>query len=249
MINTDNENIVRFLSNVQENEAIEWSTDLWWLEVYSGKKSLWSKFINMFSKKENSNKYTTEEFFSVIKKGKSKLTKDKANKYREKILEEISQAKLLWQNKILEKLESQALWIQKEIQILNELWLDTYVFEADLADLESVGIKDKTIYRKVIENYEGIIPKDCVEKISKAKEAKLFDDLVIIYTRNKDRAMNLDKTKKTNRNYDETKKVDPICFGRVNSTWRLFFICDWMDDECDLTLSKLQKEIDVHKIV
>lgn len=97
---------------------------------------------------------------------------------------------------------------------------------------------------KIIElaNYEREIPDDVIDKISKARE--IFDELYIIFT---------DYTKK------ETKKVashrrdkDPILFGAFKNVSdksniyiedRLFYIVDWVEDKCDLTLEELCRDI------
>lgn len=201
----------------------------------------------LFSKKKDARKYTTDEFFSLIKRWASKLTTEKANKYRDTIINHISQASILWQKSVIEKLEKQSIGLLKEIQIINELWLTHYVYESDIADLENIGIWWRTLYRSKIEDYQSIIPQNCVETIVKVQERRLFDEIVILYTRNHERPVELDTTKKTKR--PPREKVDPICFGKVTGTGRLFFICDWMDDECELTMKKLEKEIDAHDLV
>lgn len=78
------------------------------------------------------------------------------------------------------------------------------------------------------------------------KDKNLFDEIIVIYTRKHEKPLELDKKRKSK---GSSEKVDPICFGRVNATGRLFFICDWMDDECDLTMSKLQKSVEVKQII
>lgn len=203
---------------------------------------LWNKIFNWFTKPKPK-KYKTNEFFTLIKEWKSNLTTEKAEQYRQVVLNTIKNTTTLWQTKAIKQLESQAIGLLQEIQVINQLWLTEYVFESDISDLESIGIKDRTVWRKKIEDYVSIIPEECTSKIVEAKQSKLFDEIIVIYTRKKDRQMKLDKTKKTK--WSRREKVDPICFWKINWTWRLFFICDWMDDECDLTFQKLQDETDI----
>lgn len=237
----------------QLNDNIVWN----WLSsrdpdsryiTYKKEKSIRWRIQSFFGKEETKQKYSVEQFFSLIKRGKSELTEELANKYSEGIKKQIEQAVVLWQKSTISLLEKQLAWLQKEVQILNELWLNKYVFEKDIAELESVWIQWRTVQRKTIEQYVGIIPQECVDSIVEAKKANLFDEIVVIYTRKREKQMNLDKSRKTTPASQNTR-VDPICFGKVNETGRLFFITDRMDDECDLTMDKLQKEIDVWYLV
>ena len=100
--------------------------------------------------------------------------------------------------------------------------------------------------RKKLEEYTSVIPPECIEKIIEAKKPGLFDEIIIIYTRRHDKPVELDKKKKSQ---GSREKVDPICFGRINETGRLFFICDWLDDECDFDMKKLQSYVKVEELV
>ena len=39
------------------------------------------------------------------------------------------------------------------------------------------------------------------------------------------------------------KKRDPILFGLIKGSRKLYYICDWIDEYCDLTLSQLIDKI------
>ena len=41
------------------------------------------------------------------------------------------------------------------------------------------------------------------------------------------------------------KRRDPILFGLIKNSRKLYFICDWKTDTDDLTLEKLEKELGV----
>ncbi len=136
--------------------------------------------------------------------------------------------------------------MQKEIQIINELGLSQYVFERDISELERIGIEGRMVRRKSLEKYESVIPDECMDSIVTAVNAKLFDEIIIIYTRKNDKPVELDKKRKSR---GSSEHVDPICFGKIKATGRLFFICDWIDDECDLDMKKMQTLVDVNKLV
>ena len=110
--------------------------------------------------------------------------------------------------------------------------------EKYIEDVESKAIKIIDL-----SNYEREIPDDVIDKLALAK--KHFDKIYIIFT---------DYTKK------ETKKVakarrdkDPIMFGafhdkdendnsKIYVEDRLFFIADWKEDKCDLTLEEIVRD-------
>lgn len=72
-----------------------------------------------------------------------------------------------------------------------------------------------------LEDYKGIIPRKAVMR--KKKSEDLFDEYYIIHTVNSEKLT-------------EEEKKDPILFGRINESDRYYFIDDWEDKYCDLTL-------------
>lgn len=42
---------------------------------------------------------------------------------------------------------------------------------------------------------------------------------------------------------EKEKAKDPILFGVIQGSRKLYFIGDWIDDYCDLTLEKMMKTI------
>lgn len=217
--------------------------------------SIWEKMASWFRRrfkkktKPLQEKYDVDEFFDVIKKGKQVTNTMLAQKYKDEIVRRIKIAQKLWQTKVIKELERQAKWLANEIRMINELWIINYVDEGDITELEEVWIKGRQLRRDAIDDYLWEIPKDVSDKIIEAKEAKVFDSLIILYTRpsslKPERApAKLDKSKTVTKKNRDRKTVDPICFWRIEWTNRLFFIADRMDDECDLTFSKIKKYVD-----
>ena len=155
-----------------------------------------------------------------------------------------TQALALWQHEVCKKLASESLWLKKEIEIIKQFWNIKYVYETDVADLEDKWIKDRTLRRKSLKEYRWEIPKEHIDILVKARQLKIFDDIIILYTRKKTKELELDKKKKKS-NSNKKRKVDPIAFRVINSTDRLYVLCDWEDEECDLTVKKLDKEINI----
>ena len=89
-----------------------------------------------------------------------------------------------------------------------------------------------------LERYEREIPDEIVEVIDKTKE--LFDQMYIVYT---------DYTGKEERKIEaEQKQKDPILFGTFQNREkkvvvdRFYYLGDWVDEFCDLTLDKMVNE-------
>lgn len=103
--------------------------------------------------------------------------------------------------------------------------------------------KNKT-ERKVnltpIKNYSRVIPKYVLKKKSKADELKLFDDYFIMHY---DEA---EAVKETEKETIEREK-DPILFGVIEYSTRLYFLADWIDNYCDLTLDDIIDKLDLEE--
>jgi hypothetical protein len=112
--------------------------------------------------------------------------------------------------------------------------LKKYVTEKQVIDFyEKVG-QDKNLKLTWIKNFGRIIPEE-VYKIKKdVDERKIFDNYVILHY---DPANNGEKLTKK----EVEKKKDPILFGVIKNSRKLYFIADWKDEYCDLTLEEMFK--------
>ncbi len=80
--------------------------------------------------------------------------------------------------------------------------------------------------------YTRIIPKEVLKKKKSVEEC--FDDFVVFHYWNE----KADDVK--NMSLDERAKMrDPILFGIIRETDRLYFVADWEDSYCDLTFSEM----------
>ena len=76
-----------------------------------------------------------------------------------------------------------------------------------------------------IEYFDKVIPEDVMDKFFKAEDTKLFDNYYILY---------YDPKNTKNIFYTAVEK-DPIMFGVIRGSKKLFLIADWIDDYCNLT--------------
>lgn len=88
-----------------------------------------------------------------------------------------------------------------------------------------------------IKNFGRIIPDSVVENKTKADEMCVFDNYCILYF----------DPNKTAYKATAKEKRDPILFGLINHSDKLYYIDSWEDELCDLTIDtiaeKLGKEV------
>lgn len=82
-----------------------------------------------------------------------------------------------------------------------------------------------------IENFERPIPSDVVEKIEAAEQLKVFDNYYILHydpSGAVNQYLNANITTKP-------KPKDPIVFGVIRNSTKLYYVADWIDQYCNLT--------------
>lgn len=101
--------------------------------------------------------------------------------------------------------------------------------------------KDKdNLFLTKLEDYMREIPLPTQKKLKKAQENKLFDEYHILHYDPALKAIPEEEKKKIIK-----KRKDPILFGVFKQSSRFYFIGDWIDEYCDLTLEDI---IDAVKI-
>ena len=88
-----------------------------------------------------------------------------------------------------------------------------------------------------LSTFPRAVPKKPASVIKHAKKCKLFDKYEILY---------LDYTKAAplKSTADKVREKDPIVFGSYSyAPDRLYFICDWVDEYCDLTFDRFLKTV------
>lgn len=137
----------------------------------------------------------------------------------------------LGQVESLKKLCFLADTLVKEEKLI-ELGIDTFVYKDVIEDyIESVA--DKAVKIVELSRYMREIPDELVETVEKTKP--IFDEFYVIFT---------DYTGREERKVEkERRDKDPILFGvfknSSNVSDRFYFLGDWVDEFCDLTLDKM----------
>lgn len=137
-----------------------------------------------------------------------------------------------------------------------------YVNRHDIAQFIK-NHKTRALKLASIVDYQRIIPKHALQKIEQTKD--IFDQFVILYTDHSIKAASEVKKRKdpilfgifTDRVYlgDDVDEVDKEKYN-INSTQqvtvvsdRMYFLADWEDEFCDLTLDQLVNESKNSRIV
>lgn len=99
---------------------------------------------------------------------------------------------------------------------------------------------EKGVRLTYIKNYMRIIPPEVVEKIKEMNKLEIFDNYAILHYDPDSLAYG--------ETIEETKKRrDPILFGLIKGSNKLYYVTDWIDEFCDLTLDKFVETLQIDK--
>jgi len=198
----------------------------------------WVKFIPKFIRNSilrdynRMNTLPPTEFFTQIKDKTQNVSSDMLENLRICLNKEIEGFISNGQLKSAERMLFHLNCIDKERKVI-EAGLTKFVYRDDLDDFIS-NVSRQVVKIIELEFYERKIPDDKSAQIQKVKD--LFDQVYIVFT---------DYTGKETKKIDKKRQArDPIAFGtfksKDNLVWnhRFYFICDWEDEYCDLTLDK-----------
>lgn len=186
---------------------------------------------------EEGKKMTPSEYFSYVKEKKNHIEEEDLRQIYENALNMIKRYQITGQTKSIEKLKFLLDIIELEIPIVKAGY-NQFVYRWDVEEYID-KISDDSVFIIEMKNYEREFPDEVIDKIVKAKEV-FGDNLYVIYT---------DYTKKTQRKVaKERRERDPILFGALVKNRvaydRFYYICDWEDEYCDLSLDKIVNDWD-----
>ncbi len=212
----------------------EWDEDSISVKRKKGKKSLLNKICLFFKKtKEKSEKkkhlIAIRDFFLNIADNFKEFSNlgEIADYYEKALL----RTKDSGQYAMLEQIKQKIDIVRYEVK-LKALKLNKYLTEEQIYDFyESVGEK-KALKLTWIKNFMRILPDNLIKVKKKLDSYNIFDNYVILHYDPKHKGEKLTEEEK------EIKK-DPILFGLIKGSRRLYFIGDWKDEYCDLTLEEL----------
>lgn len=182
-------------------------------------------------------KLDPQVYFDIIK-DKKQYSNDKfLNDFQQVIDVELAKAMATGQNFLVRRLAYATSVITKERQLLEE-GINVFVLREDIEEYIK-QVEKKVIKIIELENYPRSIPDEIVQKVAKLKEKNLFDRYYVVFT---------DYTGEVEKQVEvQKRRKDPILFGafeqKIDGIWdimdRFYFIGDWEDEYCDLTLAKM----------
>jgi len=181
------------------------------------------------------------EYFEIVKARKQTVTDEDLSRIYDNCLDLLSKYKITGQiagmRKLLFHLES----VEAEREIV-KMGITTFIYRDDINEYIDNIAKD-TVKIIELERYEREIPDEIVAVIEKVKDK--FDQLYVLFT---------DYTGQVERQVaKERREKDPILFGTFQNERtktvidRFYFLGDWEDEYCDLTLDKMVNEVEASK--
>lgn len=175
------------------------------------------------------------DFFREVKLA----TKEEDKEYQERItpyLIAIKNAQRLGQQTLIDKLLAE-IFVTKYESLLRASGYKRKITEKQLVNF--VLQSRKGLRLSYIQNFSHPIPDGVADKKVKADELKIFDNYVVLYY---DPDGTVYAPTQRQQEQERKRKVDPILFGVLNGCHNLYYIADWVDKYCDLTLAEFIKK-------
>ena len=184
---------------------------------------------------EEKEKLTPSQYFDYLKGAKKKITLDILKESFDVFVVLAEKYKRTGQIESLKKLCFLSDALVKEEKLI-ELGITTYVYRDVIEDYIK-DVSNDTVKIIELSRYMREIPDDLVSTIETVKD--IFDEIYVVFT---------DYTGREERKVEkERRDKDPILFGAFKEgekfvSDRFYFLGDWVDEYCDLTLDKVVEE-------
>lgn len=181
------------------------------------------------------------DYFANIKSKKQEITDEFLKQLYTNTESLLKKAHALGQTKVTKKLLYALDILEKERSLYN-LGFTSFVYRDDV-EYYMDKVSDKAVKIITLEEYPREIPDEIAEKLILLKEQNIFTTYYIVFT---------DYTGQVEREVaQERKRKDPILFGTFSKRERnarmlherFYYIADWEDEYCDLTLEKMVSEM------
>ena len=192
--------------------------------------------VKLLFKKTEKPEMDIISFFTNVK-ATSKNSFDGYMNRIEKYLTAIHNAKVVGQDALVEKLSREMLANKYESFLAAEGYYHV-VTEKQIVDF--VNKTERGVSLDYVKNFIRPIPKEVTDKIAEADKLEVFDNYVILHYDPKGKA-------RQDTAREEAKKRDPIVFGVIAGSTKLYYITDWIDEYCDLTLEKFVDTLKITK--
>jgi hypothetical protein len=177
-------------------------------------------------------------FFRFIKSKLTKVEQKRLKARLDKLKQLVVAARDTDQQALYEALAEKLVVLVREAGAV-AVEVDTYV-EKSVIEKFMTRVCDEDgeghVFLKPLEEFPRLLPQAVQKKVKALKAKKIFDDFVVLY-------LNYDpEVVKTNK--EKIREKDPILFGTFKgSPEKLYYITDWTDEYCDLTLDKFIEKV------
>ena len=184
-------------------------------------------------------------YFKFVKSKMTKLEQKEMTERLFKLQILVKQAEDLGQKALYEDFARKIAICVRE-QEINVCGIE-YIISKESIDKYKDKVKDVDIRFSKLEEYSRPIPTNVKKRLDKFKKLMMFDNYMVLYLDYKEK-IDVDNKKKAvaepKTNKQKIKEKDPILFGTLDyAPDKLYFIADWIDEYCDLTLDKFVQTI------
>ena len=239
--NTQGGTLILNSNSAMDTVVSDYNTQLQAAMEKSAKNNIFNKIKSLFKKNETEVKEDEKymdalQFFSMVEAS----SKESVATYRDRIsdyLKQIHNAVTVGQTSLVEDL-LRGLVTNKYESVLFAEGLYYIVNEEQMVNF--VSKCEKGIKLDYVKNFTRPMPQDVVDKIAKINQLEVFDNYVVLYYDPDGKIY-----KETAR--EEAKRKDPIIFGVIAGSNKLYYVADWVDEYCDLTLEAFVDAIGLAK--
>lgn len=203
------------------------------------KKGLLDRILSHFKKEQPTSvvySMSVLDFFENIKligKGSAEVYKDRVQKY----LTALHQATVTGQVALKERLAREMFVNKYEAELYaNGLF---YVVKEDQV-VDFAKKTEKGIALLYLKNFSRPLPTKVVDKLVEADSLEVFDNYAVL-------CYDPDGIQKGETEAERYKRQDPILFGLIAGSNKLYYITDWVDEYCDLTLQDFVDTLKIDK--
>lgn len=176
-----------------------------------------------------------EEFFTSIKNSQVELSivKERAQGYEK----QLKNALHMGQTALFERLKLTIESVRNEAQLF-AMGQKKYIEEATL--VEFVKKAKKGLRLDYVGNFTRTIPGELLKLKMELDEKDIFDNYVVLHYDPQGKSWSQTEAEKE---AERARRRDPIMFGILAGRRRLYYVGDWTDEYCDLTLDQIADTI------
>jgi hypothetical protein len=176
------------------------------------------------------------EFFENVKLTSKKSIgtyKDRVNNY----LAALRSADITGQTALKEKLVREMFVNKYEAELYAK---GLYYVVTEEQAVEFTKKSEKGAELLYLKNFSRPLPDEVIKKLDDVNKLGIFDNYVVM-------AYDPEGKMKDETEEDRNKRKDPILFGVILGSNKLYYITDWIDEKCNLTLEQFVDTLDITK--